>query len=158
MMSNRAEQILEYPTPRLFVLGACHVFAFALHERFSWPLGLAIERNDGGLHVACFPESGMLLDAYGWISFGEYQVGRGHEQKFKRATIEIVRERFSATGATGSLYYDPDFWRIAEGSAHEWIDKHIRIFEGVKKTAILDVMREEFGDMASIFQHNVPAP
>ena len=64
--------------PKVFTTGGCHVFALAIQAAYAdYQLVKVQEGENAFAHIACNPEGGMLLDAYGWISIQAYQDDRG---------------------------------------------------------------------------------
>jgi len=157
-MNNRADFILSYDAPRLFTRGACHVFAAALNERYGWPLcvyckvGDSVRANDSGLHVACIPEKGVLLDSYGWIDDSKYRdLWRPDPLSFRLISMEELMNNLPHGPVVGALCDDADFWEIAMDRATCWIRHYPKIFSGEERVSIPNFTRMEFASVEDLF-------
>jgi len=151
-MTDYAEQLLAKGPPRLFVCGACHIFALTLLRRFTWPLCLISEADGGDLHIACYePDTKLLLDVFGWITYSEYKESRRGKtlEPMMVVDLEGLKKRLSVTPARGSLYFEPKFWISASRLANAWIDGHIDTFSGQLKERLNG--RDDISDGISIF-------
>jgi len=128
-----------------FAHGGCHVFAMELRKEFGYPLLLVREIGDSHNHVATIPESGMLLDVFGWFSFSDYaeaELLAVKTLRFGPTEEEAIRARFTTSRGQG-YYVHGDFLLPATQRAREWIATHRHYFDGTKKAAIPDLCRIE---------------
>ena len=126
-----------YCRPRLFLTGACHVFALALKSKFSSYPFVKIRHDDNDFaHIACRPEPGFILDAYGWISDQAYQNERGGEIQVRLTTEEEVKSH--------SRYcWDIEFVAVVTIEAQKWIEQNRAVFDGSSKGTIPGFPRTE---------------
>nr|CAP48418.1 putative integron gene cassette protein [uncultured bacterium] len=150
-MKNRTLNLLNLPDDILFRAGGCHVFALALRGFSKLPL-LWIRGSEGYDHLACNPESGCVLDYFGFFTKHEYV----HEEilsdrgiYFSPITEEEIRSRYTLTSGRG-YYADPEFLKQAKVRAKSWISKHHPYFDGTVRGMIPGVKRATTSSKSNI--------
>lgn len=130
-MTDRAQQLLQQtPFPRLFITGACHVFAMALRSAFpAYALVRIKQGKNDYAHIATCPECGMLLDAYGWISYQKYQDEHGEPVE-----VNVITE--SEVKSYSDFCWECEFVECVETEARAWIERHRVVFSGASKGPI----------------------
>ena len=153
VMEARAEELLrrlDEDPPNLFAHGGCHIFARILHQHTGHELVSIRNASRQHNHVACVPEEGFILDAYGWWSRSAYveEEGRDLGIDFYPLKLGDLEQQFIITG--GSEFYDhPDFAVPASAKAQKWIALHCAYFDGRKRCPIPGYSRR---NAASIVQ------
>jgi hypothetical protein len=143
------EAMLKEPDVTLFLHGACHVFALALHERFGYPIivlcSLQAAHRPNATHVYCRLGATGSVDVVGiapeQIALTELGWSGPHFRP-----IEVLPEAIegcqSMTGGDG-LYAHPAFLRATRARAQARITEYRDYYSGRNLTAIPGASRTQ---------------
>ena len=113
----------------LFLHGACHVFALALHEHFGYSLfllhDLATGHPKNATHVYCRFDDAHSVDVVGIASEQTALTELGWSgPKYRRTEVSPRElESYFTTSDGGGLYADPEFFAAAQKRAQALIAK-----------------------------------
>lgn len=152
------ENLLAGPDCRLFLGGACHVFALALQRRFKYPLLVARRLGDtlpkGAAHVFCEYDEARIVDVIGICPRAD--VWKGERLSSSEHEIEQVSELelrdFYTTEPGGGLYDEAEFLCQARSRAESRIDEYRDCYAGVIETPIPDAKRSEIASTESVLR------
>jgi hypothetical protein len=107
----------------LFLHGACHVFALALHEHFGYSLILfAIEDPKDALHVYCRFDDVHSVDVVGIAPEQTALTELGWSGQPTEVSQRELESRFTYSDG-GGLYAAPEFFAAAQKRAQSLITK-----------------------------------
>src|SRR5438093_975082 len=121
--------MVEVEDDTLFLHGACHVFALALHERFNYQIVLlqdrtAEEPKNAAVHVYCLFSEGQSVDVVGISreeeALEELELSGSKYLKLKVLAKELEKY-FTVTEGSG-LCADPEFLRATRARAEPRIN------------------------------------
>ncbi len=144
------QRMLKEPDTILFLRGACHVFAFALQDRFGYLLRVVYDpskpmsaihvyggySNGRGVDVAGLFNESELLHSEGWASQG-------------CGTKDIAKDDLLlqyATTVAGDGLFHPDFIKEARPRAEKLIDEYPDHYSGKNPQPVPGITRSSKGD------------
>lgn len=114
----------------LFLHGACHVFALALHEHFGYSLfRLATEDPKDTPHIYCRFDDAHSVDVVGIASEQTALTELGFSGRPTETSERELKERFTTSNG-GGLYADPEFFDVAQKRAQALIAKFKDYYSG----------------------------
>ena len=117
----------------LFLHGACHVFALALHEHFGYSLfllhDLATGHPKNATHVYCRFDDAHSVDVVGIASEQTALTELGFSGRPTETSERELKERFTTSNG-GGLYADPEFFDVAQKRAQALIAKFKDYYSG----------------------------
>lgn len=125
--------ILKENDVTLFLHGACHVFALALHEHFGYSLfRLATGNPKNAPHVYCRFDDDHSVDVVGIASEQTALTELGWSGSEYRRTEVSPRElkNYFTISSRGGLYADPKFLEITQERAQARIAKYKDYYSG----------------------------
>jgi len=157
MTIQHYENLLVERDDVLFLHGACHVFALALRERFSYSLRMVRDTTamlpNGATHVFCHFDASRGVDVLGLFNVAQ----RLRDEGWLPLRYEIVAVTDSDLAAYytgvpgGGLYLEPSFVAKVKGRAVALIDQFGDHYCGQNPHPVPGLHRLHQGDWRAIF-------